>query len=69
MLGRPTTKRKIYVNGRGEKHGVSKVGKKVACSICNEVGHNKKTCPTIDRPIKLKVNRAIEKNTRQETCM
>ncbi|XP_023768992.1 uncharacterized protein LOC111917549 [Lactuca sativa] len=44
--GRPVTKRKKGALEKLTSHKVSKVGKKIKCSICKEPGHNKATCPT-----------------------
>ncbi|CAH1440609.1 unnamed protein product [Lactuca virosa] len=44
MLGRPTIKRRKDASERMGKHTISKVGKKVSCSIYKEKGHNKATC-------------------------
>ncbi|CAI9296449.1 unnamed protein product [Lactuca saligna] len=45
MPGRPTTKRKKSTTENTGTHRVSKAGKKIRCSICKEIGHNKATCP------------------------
>ncbi|CAI9286313.1 unnamed protein product [Lactuca saligna] len=49
MHGRPKTKKVRDVSENGGKHKVSKKGKKISCSLCKMEGHNKKTCPNIDR--------------------
>ncbi|XP_023770212.1 uncharacterized protein LOC111918819 [Lactuca sativa] len=43
---------------------VSKAGKKIRCSICKEIGHNKATCPR-RRPQKLNV----KKQKKQKVCV
>ncbi|CAH1438421.1 unnamed protein product [Lactuca virosa] len=46
------------------KHKVSKKGKPIVCSACHMPGHNKVTCPTTNKPVKLRVKRAkITKTT------
>ncbi|XP_052625661.1 uncharacterized protein LOC128132761 [Lactuca sativa] len=54
--GRPTTKRKKSTTENIGTHRVSKAGKKIRCSICKEIGHNKATCPQ-RRPQKLNVKK------------
>ncbi|KAL7608103.1 hypothetical protein Lser_V15G11245 [Lactuca serriola] len=56
MPGRPTTKRKKSTTENIGTHRVSKAGKKIRCSICKEIGHNKATCPQ-RRPQKLNVKK------------
>nr|KAJ0199436.1 hypothetical protein LSAT_V11C600338640 [Lactuca sativa] len=56
MPGRPTTKRKKSTTENTGTHRVSKAGKKIRCSICKEIGHNKATCPQ-RRPQKLNVKK------------
>ncbi|CAI9279345.1 unnamed protein product [Lactuca saligna] len=56
MPGRPTTKRKKSTTENTVTHMVSKAGKKIRCSICKEIGHNKATCPK-RRPQKLNVKK------------
>ena len=62
MPGRPKTKGVRDVSEKGGNHIVSKKGKKISCSLCKVEGHNKKTCPNVDRsrPNKLptRVNRS-----------
>ncbi|CAI9276565.1 unnamed protein product [Lactuca saligna] len=50
MPSMPKTKRFRDVSEKGGNHRVSKKGKKISCSWCKVEGHNKKTCPTLDRP-------------------
>ncbi|CAI9281057.1 unnamed protein product [Lactuca saligna] len=64
MPGRPTTKRKKSTTENTGTHRVSKAGKKIRCSICKEIGHNKATCPQ-RRPQKLNV----KKQKKQKVCM
>nr|KAJ0204339.1 hypothetical protein LSAT_V11C500277040 [Lactuca sativa] len=64
MPGRPTTKRKKSTTENTGTHRVSKAGKKIACSICKEIGHNKATCPQ-RRPQKLNV----KKQKKQKVCV
>ncbi|CAI9297408.1 unnamed protein product [Lactuca saligna] len=52
MHGRPATKRKKSTTENTGTHRASKAGKKIRCSICKEIGHNKATCPQ-RRPQKL----------------
>ncbi|CAH1445608.1 unnamed protein product [Lactuca virosa] len=67
MPGRPKTKRVRDVSEKGGNHRVSKKGQKISCSLCKVEGHNKKTCPNVDRsrPNKLptRVNRTTKKRT------
>ncbi|CAI9276286.1 unnamed protein product [Lactuca saligna] len=56
MPGRPATKRKKSTTENTGTHRVSKDGKKMICSICKEIGHNKATCPQ-RRPQKLNVKK------------
>ncbi|CAI9260825.1 unnamed protein product [Lactuca saligna] len=49
MPGKPNTKRVRDVSEKSGKHRVSKKGKKISCSLCKVEGHNKKTCPNVDR--------------------
>ncbi|CAI9265896.1 unnamed protein product [Lactuca saligna] len=64
MPGRPTTKRKKSTTENTGTHRVSKAGKKIRCSICKEIGHNKATCPQ-RRPKKLNV----KKQKKQKVCV
>ncbi|CAI9270069.1 unnamed protein product [Lactuca saligna] len=64
MPGRPTTKMKKSTTKNTGTHGVSKAGKKIRCSICKEIGHNKATCPQ-RRPQKLNV----KKQKKQKVCV
>ncbi|CAI9263319.1 unnamed protein product [Lactuca saligna] len=64
MPGRPTTKRKKSTTENTGTHRVSKAGKKIRCSICKEIGHNKATCPQ-RRPQKLNV----KKQKKQKVCV
>nr|KAJ0213759.1 hypothetical protein LSAT_V11C400190290 [Lactuca sativa] len=64
MPGRPTTKRKKSTTENTGTHKVSKAGKKIRCSICKEIGHNKATCPQ-RRPQKLNV----KKQKKQKVCV
>nr|KAJ0192741.1 hypothetical protein LSAT_V11C800426100 [Lactuca sativa] len=64
MPGRPTTKRKKSTTENIGTHKVSKAGKKIRCSICKEIGHNKATCPQ-RRPQKLNV----KKQKKQKVCV
>ncbi|CAI9299782.1 unnamed protein product [Lactuca saligna] len=64
MPGRPTTKRKKSTTENTGTHRVSKDGKKIRCSICKEIGHNKATCPQ-RRPQKLNV----KKQKKQKVCV
>ncbi|CAI9260541.1 unnamed protein product [Lactuca saligna] len=62
MCGRPTTKRKKYSTENKGKHKVSKDGKKVKCSICKEIGHNKATCrETIPQKLNVKRQKISDK--------
>lgn len=58
MPGRPTVNRRKDVTEKVGKHRVSKVGKKMSCSICHEPGHNKARCPKLPNPAKQNVKRA-----------
>ncbi|CAI9303910.1 unnamed protein product [Lactuca saligna] len=64
MPGRPTTKRKKSTTKNTGTHRVSKTRKKIRCSICKEIGHNKATCPQ-RRPQKLNV----KKQKKQKVCV
>ncbi|CAI9264610.1 unnamed protein product [Lactuca saligna] len=64
MPGWPTTKRKNSTTENIGTHKVSKAGKKIRCSICKEIDHNKATCPQI-RPQKLNV----KKQKKQKVCV
>ncbi|XP_023758503.1 uncharacterized protein LOC111906948 [Lactuca sativa] len=63
-LGMPTTNRKKATTENTGTHMVSKAGKKIRCSICKEIGHNKTTCPQ-RRPQKLNV----KKQKKQKVCV
>nr|KAJ0209809.1 hypothetical protein LSAT_V11C400172910 [Lactuca sativa] len=45
MHGRPATKRKKSTTENIGTRRVSKAGKKIRCSVCKEIRHNKATCP------------------------
>nr|KAJ0227452.1 hypothetical protein LSAT_V11C100049390 [Lactuca sativa] len=64
MPGRPATKRKKSTTENTGTHRVSKAGKKIRCSICKEICHNKATCPQ-RRPQKLNV----KKQKKQKVCV
>ncbi|CAI9291389.1 unnamed protein product [Lactuca saligna] len=64
MPGRLTTKRKKSTTETTGTHKVSKAGKKIRCSICKEIGHNKATCPQ-RRHQKLNV----KKQKKQKVCV
>ncbi|CAI9299761.1 unnamed protein product [Lactuca saligna] len=64
MPGRPTTKRKKSTTENTGTHRVFKAGKKIRCSICKEIGHNKATCLQ-RRPQKLNV----KKQKKQKVCV
>nr|KAJ0207050.1 hypothetical protein LSAT_V11C500241920 [Lactuca sativa] len=64
MPGRPATKRKKSTTENTGTHRVSKARKKIRCSICKEIGHNKATCPQ-RRSQKLNV----KKQKKQEVCV
>ncbi|CAI9277869.1 unnamed protein product [Lactuca saligna] len=64
MPGRPATKRKKSTTGNTGTHRVSKAGKKIKCSICKEMGHNKATCPQ-RRPQKIN----MKKQKKQKVCV
>ncbi|CAH1452475.1 unnamed protein product [Lactuca virosa] len=64
MPSRPATKRKKSTTENIGTHRVSKAGKKIRCSICKEIGHNKATCPQ-RRPQKLNV----KKQKKQKVCV
>ncbi|KAL7594646.1 hypothetical protein Lser_V15G29004 [Lactuca serriola] len=64
MPGRPANKRKKSTTENTGTHMVSKAGKKIRCSICKEIGHNKATCAQ-RRPQKLNV----KKQKQQKFCM
>ncbi|KAL7607868.1 hypothetical protein Lser_V15G11821 [Lactuca serriola] len=64
MPGRPAIKRKKSTTENIGTHRVSKAGKKIRCSICKEIGHNKATC--LQRsPQKLNV----KKKKKQKVCV
>ena len=65
MPGRPKTKRRKDASENVGKHRMRKVGKKVTCGICAQQGHNKRGCPTVNRPGKLPVKRG---KTRSQVC-
>ncbi|CAH1413142.1 unnamed protein product [Lactuca virosa] len=50
MPGRPKVNRRRDASEKLPRHTVSKVGKKISCSVCKNVGHNKVTCPQAERP-------------------
>ncbi|CAH1426319.1 unnamed protein product [Lactuca virosa] len=54
MPGRPKVNRRKDSSERGARHTVSKVGKKIMCSVCKQAGHNKVTCSKSEKPTKLK---------------
>ncbi|CAI9282844.1 unnamed protein product [Lactuca saligna] len=64
MPGRPAIKRKKFTTENTGTNRVSKAGKKIRCSICKEIGHNKATCPQ-RRPQKLNV----KKLKKQKVCV
>ena len=48
MPGRPPKCRRKAKNEPRKKYGkLSKRGVKMTCSLCHQVGHNKKSCPTL----------------------
>ncbi|CAI9284412.1 unnamed protein product [Lactuca saligna] len=57
MSGRPATKRKRDVTDKMGKHKVPKKGKHIVCNACHMLGHNKVTCPTTNKSVKLNVKR------------
>ncbi|CAH1446530.1 unnamed protein product [Lactuca virosa] len=57
MQGRPKVNRRKDASERGARHILSKVGKKIMCSVCKQVGHNKVTCSQAEKPTKLKVKK------------
>ncbi|CAH1445270.1 unnamed protein product [Lactuca virosa] len=68
MSGRPKTNRVRDMSEKGGNHIVSKKVKKISCSLCKVEGHNKKTCPNIDRsrPNKLPIMVNMSKTTKGE---
>nr|KAJ0209995.1 hypothetical protein LSAT_V11C400161160 [Lactuca sativa] len=63
MSGRPTTKRKKSTTENTGIHKVSQARKKIKCSICKEIGHNKATCPQ-RMPQKLNVQKQKKQKVR-----
>ena len=55
MAGRPKVNRRKDSSEKPTRYIVSKVGKKIMCSVCKQVGHNKVTCPQVEKPKNLKV--------------
>ena len=53
--GIPKVNRRKDPSEKTTRHIVSKVGKKILYSLCKQVGHNKVTCPQVDKPKNLKV--------------
>ncbi|CAH1439963.1 unnamed protein product [Lactuca virosa] len=51
------------------KHKVSKKGKPIVCSACHMPGHNKVTCPTTNKPVKLRVKKPKITKTTQESVV
>ncbi|XP_023770486.1 uncharacterized protein LOC111919104 [Lactuca sativa] len=50
MPGRPKVNRGRDVSEKLPRHTVSKAGKIILCSVCRQSGHNKVTCPKVERP-------------------
>ena len=48
--GRPKVNRRNDPSERSIRHIVSKVGRKILCNVCKQVGHNKVTCPYVEKP-------------------
>ena len=59
---RPKVNRRKDLSEKATRHTVSKVGKRILCSVCKKVGHNKVTCPNVDKPKKLKVKKKKKDN-------
>ncbi|CAH1430269.1 unnamed protein product [Lactuca virosa] len=66
MPGRPKVNRRKDASEMGARHTVSKVRKKIMCSVCMQVGHNKVTCSQAEKPTKLKVKK--RKRTDGKDC-
>ncbi|XP_023759118.1 uncharacterized protein LOC111907557 [Lactuca sativa] len=62
MLGRPKVNRRKDSSESGARHIVSKVGKKIMCSVCKQAGHNKVTCSKSKKPTKLEVRKRKRSN-------
>ncbi|KAL7607472.1 hypothetical protein Lser_V15G15350 [Lactuca serriola] len=62
MPGRPKVNRRKDSSERGARHTVSKVRKKIMCSVCKQAGHNKVTCSKYEKPPKLNVRKRKRSN-------
>lgn len=50
MSGRPKVNRRRDTFEKLARHTVAKVRKRILCSVCKQVGHNKVICPQAKRP-------------------
>ena len=50
MPGRPTIKRRRDPYEKNGRHTLSKSRKSLRCGICKQLGHNRATCPTFNKP-------------------